>query len=117
MKLAIALLCVLLGSSFAQAAHHNDMTWTWAQGNGGVATGFNVKWSAATGGPYTTIQALPVTTLTFSDTLSTRLTEGTHNFYVITATGQGGESVPSNEINLLTPFSVPTKPTLSGTAF
>lgn len=113
----LLVLVLLLTSAFAQTVHHNDLSWTWAQGTAGAATGFNVKWSATAGGPYTTIQSLPVTTLTFSDTSSTRIVEGKHNFYVTTATGPGGESAPSNQLDLTTPFSVPPKPALAGTAF
>lgn len=100
--------------AFAQGGHHNDLGWQ-AGAGGGSVTGFNVKKSSVAGGPYTTVQAVPSTTLTFSDT--TGLVEGQHNFYVITATGPGGESGPSNEVNLLTPFSGPSAPAaLTGSA-
>jgi hypothetical protein len=108
------LLMLFLFSLSAFAQHHNDLAWVAGVG-GGTLAGFNVKKASVTGGPYTTLQAVSATTLTYSD--SSNLVEGQHNFYVITATGPGGESGPSNEVNLLTPFSLPTKPALSGTAF
>lgn len=108
-----ALFLVLSLSAFAQAAHHNDLAWQAGVG-GGALTGFNVKRATVSGGPYTTIQAVSGTTLTYSDTSG--LVEGQHLFYVITATGPGGESGNSTELNLLTPFSVPATPTLTGSA-
>lgn len=107
-------------SAFAQAAaHHNDLTWQAgtcpASTVCGATAGFNVKRGTASGGPYTTIQAVSPTTLNLSD--SSGLVEGQHRFYVITATGPGGESAPSNELDLTTPFSSPATPAaLSGSA-
>jgi hypothetical protein len=108
------LLIVFLLSLSAFAQHHNDLSWVPGSGGGSVS-GFNVKKASVAGGPYTTLTSVPATTLSFSDT--SNLVEGQHNFYVVTATGPGGESAPSNEVNLLTPFSLPSKPALSGTAF
>lgn len=107
MKLIIALL--FAGVAFAQQ-HSVTLTWTWAQGKGGAATGFNVKRSDVSGGPYTKINADPIApdTLTYVDTAG--LVEGTKYFYVVTATGPGGESAPSNEAGGTIPFSVPQPP-------
>ena len=107
-------LILLLLSSAAFAQHHNDLSWVAGVG-GGTLSGFNVKKATISGGPYTTLQAVTGTVLTYSD--SSNLVEGQHSFYVITATGPGGESAPSNQLDLTTPFSLPVKPTLSGAAF
>lgn len=106
-------LCLFALPLLAQAAHENDLSWT-AGAGGGTVTGFNVKRSSTKGGPYATLQAVPANTLTFAD--SSSLVEGQHRFYVITATGPGGESANSNEIDLTTPFSSPTAPALTGSA-
>lgn len=104
MKLIIALL--FAGVAFAQQ-HSVTLTWTWTQGKGGAATGFNVKRSDVSGGPYTKINADPIApdTLTYVDT--TGLVEGSKYFYVVTATGLGGESANSGEAVATIPFSVP----------
>lgn len=117
---SFALLGILLLAPLALAQHHNDLSWSVgvcpAGQTCGATTGFNIKSSTTTGGPYTAIQSVPVTTLIFSDTATGRLIEGKHNFYVVTATGPGGESTPTNEIDMLTPFSGPATPgQLSGT--
>lgn len=102
---AAALFLILSASAFAQ--HHNDLAWQ-AGAGGGTVTGFNVKRATVSGGPYATIQTVAATTLVCSD--SSGLVEGSHRFYVVTATGPGGESAPSNEVDLLTPFSAPAAP-------
>lgn len=113
LKMTFAAVFLFSLSAFAQAAHHNDLSWVAGSG-GGAVTGFNVKRSTTTGGPYTTIQAVSGSTLSLSD--SSGLVEGQHRFYVISATGPGGESGPSNEVDLTTPFSGPSNPTASGSA-
>jgi len=117
MILAAIAACSLSG--FAQTAHHNDLSWNWAQGSGSTAKTFNVKVATISGGPYTVIASVPVTQLTFSDA-SAGLTDGSTHFYVITAVAGDGttESSPSNEIKLITPFFAPPPPAgASGKAF
>lgn len=104
----LALLMITAGMMVAQAAHSVTLTWAWSQGTGGTATGFSVKRATVTGGPYTTIGSTTVSTLTYVDT--TGLVEGTKYFYVVTATGPGGESAPSGEASGTIPFSVPVAP-------
>src|SRR5438045_1960202 len=91
MKLRILVLLLLATPLFA---HDVALTWTPGTGGGSV-TGYNVKRSSVKGGPYTTVQAVPSTQSTFDDTATAIQTEGVHFFYVISATGPGGESVNS----------------------
>ncbi len=65
------------------------LAWTAVAG----ATGYNVKRSTASGGPYTTV-ASGVTATSYVDTT---VTNGTTYYYVVTATGANGESGNSNE--------------------
>jgi hypothetical protein len=111
----VMLLLVCCVSSLALAQHHNDLSWTWTQGTGGTATGFNVRKATVSTGPFTTITTVPTTTLTYSDT--SNLVEGQHNYYQIEATGPGGVSASSNKVDLTTPFSLPVAPTATGKAF
>lgn len=111
MKLRAFVLLLFTAPLFA-----HDVTLTWTAGTGGgQVTGFNVKRSATKGGPYATIQSVSATTSTFDDSSTTVQAEGQHFFYVITATGPGGESANSNEFDALIPFSQPNSPALSGT--
>lgn len=114
----LLIVCSVGTAAFAQTAHHNDLSWvagtcTPTQTCGAVSA-FNVKRSSTTGGPYVTIAPVSSTILSFSD--ASGLVEGQHRFYVITATGPGGESAASNEVDLVTPFSVPAAPAASGSA-
>ncbi|BCU78096.1 LamG-like jellyroll fold domain-containing protein [Luteolibacter sp. LG18] len=66
-----------------------SLTWSAAPG----ATSYNVKRSTTSGGPYTTL-ATGVTTTGYTDTT---VSSGTTYYYVVTAVGAGGESLPSME--------------------
>lgn len=93
----------------AQTNHSIGVTWAYVQGTD-LGTGFNVYRSVVSGGPYTklTTSALPITTLTFSDTTGMG---GTKYFYVVTAIDAGGvESVNSNETFAIFISSSPNAP-------
>ena len=107
----LALLAIFL--ALPAFAHDVALNWTPGTGGGSV-TGYNVKRSSVKGGPYTTVQSLASTQTTFDDTSTAIQTEGVHFFYVISATGPGGESANSNEFDALIPFSGPAAPALSG---
>jgi hypothetical protein len=47
----------------AQTPHTATLTWTWSQGDGPAATGFNVKRGTTTGGPYAVVANLTGTTI------------------------------------------------------
>jgi hypothetical protein len=80
----------------------------------GATTGYNVKRGTTKGGPYATIQALSATQLSYDDASAAVQAEGQHFFYVVSATGPGGESANSPEFDALIPFSPAPAPGLSG---
>ncbi len=109
--LALAPFC---SSLIAQTPHTVTLTWTWSQGGGPVATGFNVKRGATTGGPYAIVASLTGATIrTYTDASVTGniLTPGTTYYYVVTAVSGAAESLPSNEAQAFIPTSVPGAPT------
>jgi hypothetical protein len=79
------------------------LSWTAVTG----ATGYHVKRSTTTGGPYT--QAGAPTSATFTDT---GLTDGTKYFYVVSAVNTGGESANSAEVSA-TPAVPPADVTIT----
>ena len=87
---------------------------TWTPGTGGnPATGFNIKRSTVSGGPYSLVGSVVAPTVTFTDLSGTGnvLVEGTKYFWVVTATGAGGtESLASTELSGTVPFSPPPPP-------
>jgi hypothetical protein len=107
MKKTLILLVVLMVVMPVLAQAHS-VALTWVAGTGGTTTGFNVKRATVSGGPYTTIGSTTVAVPTYSDTVG--LVEGTTYFYVVTATGLGGESSPSNEVKAVIPFLLPAAP-------
>jgi uncharacterized protein (TIGR03437 family) len=89
------------------------LTWTWSQGDGAVATGFNVKRGTTSGGPYATVASLTGTTIrTYTDASGTGniLTPGTTYYYVVTALAGAAESSPSPEAQAFIPASAPGAP-------
>ena len=74
------------------------LTWTASAG----ATGYKLKRATTAGGPYAT-----VATNVASPYVNAGLTNGAKVYFVVTATGSGGESGNSNEANA-TPIAVPT---------
>lgn len=106
--LLLILPIVLLVSTFAVAQHQVSLAWA-VNNSGGTVAGFNVKRSLATGGPYTLIGSTKLPIVQYVDSLG--LVDGTTYFYVVTATGPGGESGPSNEVKATIPFLPPAAPT------
>ena len=85
------------------------LAWTGSSG----ATGYYVKRSATTGGPYTTLTPYP-TAPTFTDT---GLTNSTKYYYVVSAYNSYGQSGNSTEVSATPLLPVPTAPTgLTATA-
>src|SRR5579872_191377 len=106
----IALLAASCLHLAAQTTHSVRLTWTWTQGNGLAATGFNVKRGTTHGGPYTTIATLQGTAVqNYTDATrqatvdvsragavhttrtGTELVAGTTYYYVVTAFSANGE--------------------------
>jgi fibronectin type 3 domain-containing protein len=75
-----------------------NLSWNASAG----ATGYNLKRSSISGGPYTTVSNQAGTT--YSDT---ELSSGTNYYYVVTAENSVGEGTASSEISALT---VPASP-------
>ncbi len=69
------------------------------------ATGYTVKRSTATGGPYTAIASQPTTSFT-----DTPLTNGTKYFYVVSASNSAGPSPNSAEVSATPTLAPPAVP-------
>jgi fibronectin type 3 domain-containing protein len=93
-------------SGLQAAAGDTVITLTWTAS--ASATGYNVKRSTTTGGPYTKISSPTATTFT-----DTGLTNGTPYFYFVTAVNPAGESNPSNQATATptAPLTAPPVPT------
>lgn len=112
----LKLICLLLASAMmtvltAQSANHSaTLTWVASATDAthDTPTGYNVKRSAVSGGPYTTVGSTASPTTTYVD--STVLGGATY-FFVVTAFNGGGESVPSNQVTCTVPFQKPQAPT------
>ena len=107
------LLLVLAFAGIAAAQHSVTLTWTWTQSSGGAATGFLIQRGTASGGPYVQVGAVPVpNTFSYVDQSATGnvLTEGTTYYYVVLATGPGGNSLPSPQASATIPFLPPSAP-------
>ena len=92
------------------AAGNALVTLNWTASSG--ATGYYVKRSTTSGGPYTQIS----TQATASDT-DTGLTNGTKYFYVVSAYNSAGQSANSAEVNATPVLAAPSAPTgLAATA-
>lgn len=82
----------------AQSTHSDTLTWSYTQGSD-PATGFFVQRATAATGPFTNLNptALPIATLTYSDSA---VTGGTTYFYQILAVdAKGNLSTPSNVVS------------------
>src|SRR5207247_1243344 len=91
-------------------AGNAQVTLSWTAVSG--ATGYNVKRSTSSGGPYTTVGP-NVTPTSFTDS---GLTNSTTYYYVVTALTAGGESVNSAQVSA-TPVAAPGAPSnLTATA-
>jgi hypothetical protein len=99
-------------AGIACAQHTVTLTWTAGTG-GGTTTGYIVQRGTTTGGPYTQIGTTPSPTQeTYVDTSATGnvLSEGTTYYYVVLATGPGGNSPLSPQASATIPFLLPPAP-------
>jgi hypothetical protein len=76
---------------------------SWSPPVGGGAASYNVKRSATSGGPYTTI-ATGVTSLSYTDT---GVSAGNTYYYVVSAVNSAGEGPNSNEATITLPTGGP----------
>src|SRR5580698_564717 len=91
-------------------AGNAQVTLNWTASSG--ATGYYVKRSTTSGGPYTQIATLAAA----SDT-DTGLTNGTKYYYVVSAYNSAGQSANSAEVNATPVLAAPSAPTgLAATA-
>src|SRR5277367_4723848 len=70
-----------------------------------TATGYSVKRSTTTGGPYTQLSSQPAATFT-----DTSLTNGTKYFYVVSASNSAGASPNSAEVSATPTLPAPIAP-------
>src|SRR5271167_1378930 len=90
--------------AFTAIAGNAQVALTWSASSG--ATGYYVKRSTTSGGPYTQIATQAAT----SDT-DTGLTNGTKYFYVVSAYNSAGQSANSAEVNATPVLPPPAAPT------
>jgi alpha-galactosidase len=86
-----------------RASPGNSITLTWNSTLAAIT--YNVKQATNSGGPYTTITNVPITTFTDSNVVS-----GTNYYYVVSALSSIGEGSNSVEVSAA-PCSVPLAPT------
>jgi fibronectin type 3 domain-containing protein len=76
----------------------------WSASSG--ATGYNVKRSPTTGGPYTQLSSQSATSFT-----DTTVANGTKYFYVVSASNSAGQSANSTEVSATPALAAPATPT------
>jgi len=105
MKFAKAFCLTILFSigCFAQS-HSVTLTWSWTQGSGSAATGFNLYRATTPTGTFSIVGAVPVTTLTYVDASNPVQTSGATFYYYVTSFNATGESAPSNTATATIPF-------------
>lgn len=103
MKKLIAIAAFTSAVLCAQAATRPILL-NWTASTSVGVTGYNIYRSNTSGGPYTKINAIPITGLTFTDPA---VTIGTSVFYVATAIGAACTVPPAGPCGLESPFSSP----------
>ncbi len=94
-------------TSVSATAGNAQVALNWAAVSG--ATSYNVKRSATSGGPYTT-----VATVTSASATDSSVTNGAVYYYVVTAVNSSGESNNSSEVSATPQAPVPATPAPSG---
>lgn len=85
------------------ASANGQVTLRWVGSDG--ATGYNVKRSGSSGGPYTTIATVTTTETEYVDST---VAAGMSYYYVVAAVNDGGESADSNEAGATLAPAAPT---------
>jgi len=86
------------------------LSWTWAQGTGGLASEFRVK-CGQTSGAYTNTTVVPYPTLTIN--VKDAITGNGNWFCAVTAANSFGESGASNEVPFVAGAAPSNSPVLS----
>lgn len=114
-KLLFIVLLLAAGSCFAQA-HSVTLAWSWAQGVGPPATGFNIYRATTPTGTFSVVGSVPVATLGYIDSSATVQTSGASFYYYVTAFNTSGESVPTSIVGPeIIPFALAPATGLSAT--
>ncbi len=88
-------------------AGSNSVSLSWTDAGGGLATGYNVKRSTTSGGPYTNIVGTTTApTVTYEDAVL----GGTTYYYVVSALNGVGESTNSSFISISPILAAPVTP-------
>ena len=82
------------------------ITLTWVD-NSTNESGFRIRRRSVITADWVTIRTVGVGVVTWEDTT---VSENTRYYYTVTAFNSGGEAVPSNEVNGLTPVALPNAP-------
>jgi hypothetical protein len=107
-------LCAIATPASAQAAHSVTLNWSWTQGSGTLATGFQLQRGTVSGGPYAAIGSVAgATTLVYADAsaVGNVLVEGQSYCYVVIAVNGSAAAPPSPEKCGVIPFTAPNAAT------
>ncbi|MDF7798285.1 carbohydrate-binding protein [Pontiellaceae bacterium B1224] len=85
---------------------NNLVSLSWTAAGGGLSTGYNVKRSSSSGGPYTTIGTTSVPTVTYDDAI----VGGQTYYYVVSAVNGVGESADSSYVSAMPVLAAPDTP-------
>ena len=84
----------------------NRVSLSWTTATGGTPTGYNVKRSTASDGPYTTVGSTTAPTVTYNDSIL----GGSTYYYVVSAVNAIGESANSSSVSASPILAAPDTP-------
>jgi large repetitive protein len=110
------LLGVVLSIGCVAQTHSVALQWSWTQGSGPAASGFNIYRATSPTGTFTIVGTAPSTTLAYTDTSPAVQTSGASFYYYVTSFNSSGESTPSNTASATIPFALAPATGLQATA-